>query len=88
MNESNYPARPLYQGRATIVSDYVAPSFNDLVFEAKLLIDDGTNVEYARGVLEIITSFVKSDSDHAEKAIELAKQIGLSQSVINKMYNL
>jgi len=38
--------------------------------------------------MEIVTSFIKSEDDmcHADKVIELAKHIGLSNETILKLY--
>jgi len=56
--------------------------------EAKSLVDDGANIEYTRGVLEIISSFISYGDDccHADNAIELAREIGLSKEIISKLY--
>jgi hypothetical protein len=63
-------------------------NYNELIKEAKMLIDDGENIEYTRGVLEIICSFISFGDDccHADNVIELAKELKLSDEVINKLY--
>ena len=63
-------------------------NFDALKQEAKDLVDDGANIEYTRGVLEIISSFISYGDDccHADNVTELAKEIGLSFEVISKLY--
>ena len=60
----------------------------NLIQEIKILVDKGENTEYTRGVLEIVTSFMKGDDDmcHADKVIQLSKEIGISNEVISKFY--
>ena len=60
----------------------------NLIQEIKILVDEGKNTEYTRGVLEIVTSFMKGNDDmcHADKVIELSKEIGLSNEVVSKLY--
>lgn len=67
---------------------WINPSLQQLVEEVKVLVDDGENIEYTRGVLEIVASFLKGDDDmcHADKAIELAKMLNISPKVISKLY--
>ena len=62
--------------------------YDILISEAKDLIDDGSNIEYTRGLLEIICSFVSFDSSncHADNVLHLAQEIGLSKEVISKIY--
>lgn len=64
------------------------PTIENIIEEIKILVDDGSNIEYTRGVLEIITSFMKGDDDmcHADKVIELAKEININEKVILKLY--
>jgi hypothetical protein len=68
--------------------EWINPNINQIIDEVKVLVDEGENIEYARGVLEIVTSFIKSEDDmcHADKVIELAKHIGLSNETILKLY--
>jgi hypothetical protein len=63
-------------------------SKESLFEEIKFLVDDGYNIEYTRGILEIVTSFMKGNDDmsHSDKVISLAKEIGLSDNIINKLY--
>ena len=60
----------------------------NLIQEIKILVDEGENTEYTRGVLEIVTSFMKGDDDmcHSDKVIQLSKEIGISNEVISKFY--
>jgi hypothetical protein len=63
-------------------------NYETLIKEAKILIDDGENIEYTRGVLELICSFISFDDEncHADNVIMLAKEIDLSNDVINNLY--
>lgn len=55
---------------------------------AKILIDDGTNTEYVRGICELIADVDGiSEMDHAERAIEIAEEIGMSKHASAKMYD-
>ena len=60
----------------------------ELINEAKILIGDGENFEYTRGILELISSFINDDEelDHAERVISLGRKIGLSNNVISELY--
>lgn len=54
---------------------------------AKLLIDDGTNLEYIRGICELIADADGvEDMDHAERAKEIAQELGLSEFAANLLY--
>lgn len=66
--------------------EWIVPMRKNLIEEIKVLVDQGENIEYTRGVLEIVSSFMKGDEDHADKVIKLAKEIGLSSTVISKLY--
>jgi len=64
-------------------------NYNLLMLEAKELIgDDCTNVEYIRGMLELICSFISFNPDNClgEDVIELAKRIGVNKETIEKLY--
>lgn len=63
-------------------------NYDALIEEAINLIDDGANIEYTRGVLEIICSFISFNEDycHADNVIELAKRLGLDDTVIANLY--
>jgi hypothetical protein len=60
----------------------------ELINEAKILIGDGENFEYTRGILELISSFINDDEelDHAERVISLGRKIGLSNNVNSELY--
>jgi hypothetical protein len=54
---------------------------------AKNLIDDGTNVEYVRGICELIADIDgKEETPHADRAIEIAKELGLSEYAAKNLY--
>lgn len=63
-------------------------NYEALISEAKDLISEGSNIEYTRGVLEIICSFISFDNNncHADNVLHLAQEIGLSKEVISKIY--
>lgn len=58
--------------------------------ELAYLVGDGDNVEYTRGALEIVAAFVtfSSDNTHADNVMDLAETIGLSDKVIQALYNV
>jgi hypothetical protein len=64
------------------------PKTEDIINEIKVLVDDGSNIEYTRGVLEIVSSFFIGDDDmcHADKVIQLANEINLDKATISKLY--
>jgi hypothetical protein len=54
---------------------------------AKDLIDDGTNVEYVRGICELIADVDGLiDVDHAERAMQIAVELGMSEHAANSLY--
>jgi hypothetical protein len=67
---------------------WIKPNIEQIIDEVKVLVCEGENIEYTRGVLEIVTSFIKYEDDmcHVDKVIELAKHIGLSTETISKLY--
>lgn len=58
----------------------------DLLAEAKVLVGDGDNSEYLRGVCELLSFYVPTLYDHSEKAIALAIHLGVSPDNANRMY--
>jgi len=65
------------------------PSKKQIIEELKVLVDDGENLEYTRGALEIVASFLNGNDEnfcHADKSCELGRQIGLSEDVIKQLY--
>jgi hypothetical protein len=64
------------------------PKIEHIIDEIKILVDDGSNIEYTRGALEIIASFMVGDDDmcHADKVIQLANEINLTKETISKLY--
>jgi hypothetical protein len=55
---------------------------------AKELIDDGTNTEYVRGICELIADIDgREDVAHAERSIEIAQEIGMSEYAARNLYN-
>ena len=67
---------------------WTEPPEKDILNEVKMLVDTGDNIEYTRGVLEIVTSFMKGPDDfcHVDKVITLAHKIGIDEENIKKMY--
>ena len=64
-------------------------SLKVIMHEAKGLVDDGENTEYTRGICELIADLAGHEGkDHADRAIEIAKELGVSQENIDKFYNL
>lgn len=70
------------------IMKWINPQLNNIIQVTKILVGDGENIEYTRGVLEIVTSFIEPHDGmcHADKVIELAKHIGLSDNVIRNLY--
>jgi hypothetical protein len=55
---------------------------------AKDLIDDGTNVEYVRGICELIADIDGlADVEHAERAMQIAVELGMSEHAAKQMYS-
>jgi hypothetical protein len=55
---------------------------------AKQLIGDSDNIEYIRGICELIADIdAKLDMDCSERAIEIAKELGIQSTIISKIYN-
>lgn len=49
--------------------------------------DNGENVEYARGICEFIADLDgHEDKDHAERAIEIAKELNVSEEYYTQFY--
>lgn len=68
---------------------WVNPKFVEILKECETLIDDGSNIEYMRGQLEILASFIDNDGlHHMEKTMELAKFLNIPKENIKKMYFL
>lgn len=69
-------------------SIWTSPKFSYIRKELKNLVDEGDNIEYTRGALEIISCFIKPTKPIclAEIAIELAKDLKISQKNIDKLY--
>ena len=67
---------------------WLNPTQEQILEEIKILVDSGDNIEYTRGVLEIITSFMKGDDDMccADKVLELAEILKLDYNNISKLY--
>lgn len=67
---------------------WINPTQEHLVQEVRLLIGNGDNVEYTRGVLEILSSFMTRDNDmcHADAALELGRLLGVTESNLKKIY--
>lgn len=78
----------LQESLKSIVPQWINPNMDTIIEELKIMVDDGSNIEYTRGSLEIICSFIKSEDDMclADKVIQLAKEIGIKEEYINKMY--
>ena len=58
-----------------------------LKMAAKLLIDDGSNAEYTRGICELIADVDGTpDVYHADRTEQIAKELGLSDETIAKLY--
>jgi hypothetical protein len=54
---------------------------------AKSLIDDGTNVEYCRGICELIADCDGiTDVEHADRSIQIAQELGLSEYAAKALY--
>lgn len=59
-----------------------------LLQEAKILLDPNcNNIEYLRGICELLSIYVPTTEDNATNAIEIAKYIGINEEVANRMYN-
>lgn len=59
----------------------------ELIKAAKLLIDSGTHSEYTRGICELIADlFGRPGTFHADRAVEIAQEIGLDIYEAKKMY--
>lgn len=62
-------------------------TIQELKAMAKMLLDDGTNIEYCRGVCELIADCDgMPEVEHAVRAIQIAIELGLSELAAGKMY--
>lgn len=54
----------------------------------KSLIDDGENIEYTRGVCELIADLDGvEDVGHAERTLQIAEELGVTEENRNKFYD-
>jgi hypothetical protein len=58
-----------------------------LLEEAKLLVDDGENSEYLRGICELLSVYVFTTQDNADNAINIAIHLGIKREIALKMYH-
>lgn len=67
------------------MNNYIPLGF--LKTTARELCEDTDNVEYVRGICELIAYWDGiPEVDMGARAVEIAAEIGVEQSVINKMY--